>query len=190
MSEAPQAQADQEWSRTLKGLGTLIERITPWLLELGSWIFGALIAFSLLVLASLLTVGPVDRAVLVATAAFALALPPDVAGLLLLRLAVDMSKVRLDDVATQAFTEAGFRAEDVMPAGDIERAMNRRTKSVLAYCYAILTVSILVTLVGVTAAFWHMAWWIGVMFLAMVGVSIGVLLAAFASSPSARRSKA
>ena len=101
-----QEQADKEWAQTRKGFASLLEQVTPWLLELGSWIFGALIAFNLLILAALLTVGPVDRAVLIATAAFALALPPDVTGLVLLRLIVDVSKVRLDDVAVKAFEEA------------------------------------------------------------------------------------
>jgi hypothetical protein len=41
--------ADETFSQTLKGFGTLVERITPWLLDLGSWIFGALIAFDLLI---------------------------------------------------------------------------------------------------------------------------------------------
>ena|SRR5437879_142802 len=91
------------WERTRAGLVKLLERLTPWLLDLGNWIFGALIAFNLLVLGALLTIGPVDTAVLIATAAFALALPPDVAGFLLLRLAADMKSVDLEQVATQAF---------------------------------------------------------------------------------------
>src|SRR5205085_2323034 len=80
-------------------------------LDLGNWIFGALIAFNLLVLSALLTIGPVDQAVLIATATFALALPPDVAGFLLVRLAADMKSVDLEQVATQAFVEAGFEAK-------------------------------------------------------------------------------
>ena len=188
--QAGRARGDREWTATLKGFGAVLERITPWLLELGSWIFGALIALNLLLLAALLTVGPSDRAVIVATAALALALPPDVAGLLLLRLVADIYKVRLEEVASQAFVEAGFRAEDVRPDQDVDSAMKRRTRTVLIYCYAILTVSVGFTTAGVTAAFWHMAWWIGVVFLVMVVLSLGVVLASFASSPSRRRSKA
>lgn len=105
---AGQEEADKELARTKKSLATLIAQVTPWLLELGSWVFGALIGFNLLVMAALLTVGPVDHAVLVATAALALALPPDVAGLVLLRLVVDVTRTRLDSVAVKAFEEAGF----------------------------------------------------------------------------------
>jgi len=107
------AGGDETWLRTQAALGTLLARVTPWLLDLGNWIFGALIAFSLVILAAMLTVGPVDRAVLVATAAFALALPLDVAGFVLLRIAVDMKKVDLETVATAAFVEAGFTSEEV-----------------------------------------------------------------------------
>src|SRR5438045_5336792 len=54
--------ANNTWERTVAGLAKLVERITPWLLDLGNWIFGALIAFNLLVLSALLTIGPVDKA--------------------------------------------------------------------------------------------------------------------------------
>src|SRR5215472_2943551 len=91
-----------------KAFGKLVESITPWLVEFGSWIFGGLIAFTLLVMASLITVGPVDPAITVATAAFALALPLDLTGLLLLRLLQDLKHVGFEEEAAQAFQEAGF----------------------------------------------------------------------------------
>ena len=183
---APSDWTDQEWNKTLKGFGTLVERITPWLLELGSWIYGALIAFNLLILASLLTVGPVDRAVLVATAALALAIPPDVAGFVLLRLVDDLRKVRLEDLAIKSFEEAGFDVPDVQRPGDPEAVLRSRTRTVLLYCYSILTISLLLTLIGVTAALWHMAWWIGVSFFVMSLASVGLVVGAFAT-PSSRR---
>jgi hypothetical protein len=102
---------DETFSQSLKGFGTMVERITPWLLDLGSWIFGALIAFDLLILAALLTVGPADLAALIATAAFALALPPTVAGFFLLRLLEDIKSARLEDVAVEAFQDAGFSGQ-------------------------------------------------------------------------------
>ena len=48
----------------------MIEWITPWLVEVGSWMFGGLVALNLVVIAALLTVGPVDRAVMIGVAAF------------------------------------------------------------------------------------------------------------------------
>jgi len=190
VSQASDSPLDKEWEQTKKGFGTLIAQITPWLLELGSWIFGALIAINLLILAALLTVGPVDRAVVAATAALALALPLDVVGLVLLRLIVDVGKVRLEDAAVKAFEEAGLNAEQVDEEPDLEAMIKRRTTKVLIYCYSILTLSALLTLVGVTAAFWHMRWWIGLAFLFITIASVGIVLAAFWGSPTRRRSKA
>lgn len=184
---AEQEQADKEWAQTKKAFGTVLAVITPWLLELGSWVFGALIGFNLLVLAALLTVGPSDNAVLVATVGLALALPLDVAGLVLLRLVVDVTNVRLEDVTVKAFEEAGFSAQQVEAQVDLESMVKRRTTTVLVYCYSILVLSVLLTLVGVTAAFWHMAWWIGVAFVAMTAVSLGVVVIAFGRPPSQTR---
>lgn len=169
---------DETWVRTQAALGTLLERMTPWLLDLGNWIFGALIAFSLVIIGAMLTVGPVDRAVLVATAAFALALPLDVAGFFLLKLAADMKKVDLETVATAAFVEAGFSSEQVGQALDPRESEKQRTQRVLGYSYSLLVLTVLLTLVGVTAALWHMAWWIGVAFAAMLVLSLVIVVVA------------
>jgi hypothetical protein len=175
---------DERFSQSLKGFGTLVERITPWLLDLGSWIFGGLIAFDLLILSALLTVGPADLAALLATAAVSLALPPSVAGFFLLRLLADIKNARLEDVAVEAFQEAGFSVNPVQSPDASESIVKQRTKIVLIYSYSILSVSVLLTVVGVTAALWHMAWWISVAFVAVTLVSPGVLFGAMASWPS------
>ncbi len=178
------ATPDETFNQTIKGFGTLVERITPWLLDLGSWIFGALIAFDLLILAALLTVGPADLAALVATAAFALALPPNAAGFFLLKVLEDIKNARLEDVAVQAFQEAGFGVSPIQAPDAAESVVKQRTKTVLIYSYSILSVSVLLTVIGVTAALWHMAWWISVAFVAVTLVSPGVVLGAMASWPS------
>ncbi len=159
------------FSRTVAGLGRLIEAVTPWLLDLGTWIFGALTAFNLVILGALLTVGPIDGAVKISTAAFALALPSDVAGFLLLRLIADMSKVGLAEVATKAFVDVGFSVEG---AAQPDEAARRRVA--LRFSYALLALSVLLTVVGVTSALWHMAWWIGVGFVAMVVLTQALVL--------------
>ena len=162
--------ADETFARTMAAFATVFERITPWLLDLGSWIFGALIAFNLVILGALLTVGPVDPSVLVATAGFALALPLDAAGFAVLRLAVDMKNVALEEITTTAFQEAGFEIETRAPAPS-EATEKRRMLVVLRYAYIFLGLAIVFSLVGMTAALWHMAWWIAVLFVAVVVVS-------------------
>jgi len=169
-------------ARTEAGLVKLVERIAPWLLDLGNWIFGALIAFDLLILSALLTVGPVDTSVLIATAAIALALPPDIAGFLLLRLAADMKSVDLEQVATEAFVEVGFEVKDRAPVEGPDDAEQRRARVVLRYSYALLALTVVLTFIGVTAALWHMAWWIGAAFVGMAVASQAVFFVAVAST--------
>ena len=169
-------------ARTEAGLVKLVERIAPWLLDLGNWIFGALIAFDLLILSALLTVGPVDTSVLIATAAIALALPPDIAGFLLLRLAADMKSVDLEQVATEAFVEVGFEVKDRGPVQSPAEAEQRRARLVLRYSYALLALTVVLTFIGVTAALWHMAWWIGAAFVGMAVASQAVFFVAVAST--------
>lgn len=185
MSKRP-VRGDEAWLRTQAAFGTLLERVTPWLLDLGNWIFGALIAFSLVIIGAMLTIGPVDRAVLVATAAFALALPLDAAGFFLLRLAADMKKVDLETVATAAFVEAGFSSEEVGQALDPRESERQRIRRVLGVSYSLLQLTALLTLVGVTAALWHMAWWIGVAFAAMLVLSLTVVVVALNTNNTGR----
>lgn len=159
----------------MKGFATLVERITPWLIEVGSWLFGAMIAFELVIIAALLTVGPVDLAALVATAAFALALPPDIAGFFLLRLVRDLQSVSLDEVAVRSFGEVGF-TDPKHSSPDVQSLHRHRTRFVLGYSYAMLALSLVLVVVGMTAALWHMAWWIAIAFLVMVAIAQAIII--------------
>ena len=181
--EIPLAAPEEQYKQGMKAFGGFVERITPWLFEVGNWIFGGLIAFTLLVIASLLTVGPVDHAINVATAAFALALPLDVTGLFLLRLVQDLKQVGFEEELAQAFHEVGFTVgEQVLSPQALETMRTRRTRIVLGYCLGILTLSALLTLTGIIAALWHMAWWIAVAFFAMVMLCQGIVFVAIATS--------
>jgi hypothetical protein len=167
----------------MKAVGKLVERITPWLLDFGSWIFGGLIAFNSLVVAALITVGPVDPAITVSTAAFALALPLELAGLLLLRLDQDLKHVGFEEEVAQAFQEVGPNVrEQVASRTALELWPKRRTRIVLLYALWILALSVVLTLTGMAAALWHMAWWIGVVFFAMVLISQGMVIVALVTS--------
>ena len=164
--------------RTAAALDHLFEALSPWLVDLGNWIFGGLIAFSLIILGALLTIGPVDAAVKISTAAFALALPLDLAGFVILRLFADMTKVNFGEIGIKAMTEAGFSYE----GSETPRIADAKLRRVaLRYSYTLLTLTALVTAIGLTAALWHMAWWIGVIFAVMVVVAQGVVLAAISS---------
>ena len=173
--KAPPRRVDDTWRRTQAGVGQFFDLIVPWLFELGSWIFGALIALNVLILGVVLTIGPIDTAVKVATAAFAVSLPPNIAGFVLLRLVADMRKIRAPDKATQAFEEAGFQVEGLP---DRQQAERRVSSVTLAYTYGLMALTLLLTLVGLTAVLWHSAWWIAVGFVVMLLASLGVVVAA------------
>lgn len=176
--------AEQERvKQSMKALDRVIERITPSLTDFGSWVFGGLIAFTLLVLASLFTIGPVDPAIAVATVAFALALPLGVAGLFLLRLVQDLTHMGFEEEVTQAFQEVGFTAGVQVPTPKaLEVQRKRRTAIVLRFSVGILALSVLLALTGLTATLWHMAWWIAVAFVAMVLASLSSVILAIAIS--------
>jgi Organic Anion Transporter Polypeptide (OATP) family len=177
--EISQAAPQEQYKQSMNAFGKFVERISPWLFEVGIWIFGGLIAFYLLVMAALLTIGPVDPAIMVATAAFALALPLDVAGLFLLRLVQDLKRVGFEEEVVQVFQDVGFTVGAQMASPKaLESLRKRRTGIVLGSSLGILTLSVLLTLTGMTAALWHMAWWIGVAFFAMVMISLAIVIVA------------
>jgi predicted RND superfamily exporter protein len=170
-------------ARTAAAFTALLESIAPWLLELGNWIYGGLIASTLVLLGVLLTVGPVDPAVKVASAAFALALPLDITGFVLLRLFADFAKSGIAEMSTKAMIDAGFTVEGGPPTF----ASSKVRSVALRYSYRVLFIAVLLTLVGLTAAFWHMAWWIGLIFLVSVVVSPIILMAAIGAIGPAGR---
>jgi hypothetical protein len=179
----PQARPPQPEEHQLvwKGFEKFFDRITPWLFDLGLWVFGSLLAFNLLLLAALFAIGTVDRAATLATAAFAFALPLNVAGLLLLRVVRELTDIKLEDELARAFEEVGFTgAGQVATPPVLEALRRRRSKMVLRTFPAILAVSALLTLTGTFAMLWHMAWWIALGFLAMVIASLVIVSLAVA----------
>lgn len=156
------------------------DRISPWLLEVGSWIFGGLIAFNVFVLGPLMTLGPVDSAIMVAITAFALVLPLDVAGLIVLRIARDLSNVDFSADFEAEVRQAmqsigpsiGEQAQAAPAPRSLEAMRKKNTRSALVYSSGMLTLSIVLTLAGIIAALWHVAWWIAVAFAVMVVFSL------------------
>ncbi len=168
------AAAEAQSYRGRRAYDGLLERITPWLFEIGSWIFGGLIAFTLLILPSLITARPLDLPIEVAAAAFALALPLNVTGLVLLRIVRDVKPGGFEEEIAQVFQEAGLTpGEQEVPSLITLQAVRKRgTRSVLYADLGILMLSSAMTLVGTVAALWHIAWWIAVAFGAMVFICL------------------
>lgn len=168
--EVSLAAAEAQFDQGRRAYNSLLERITPWLFEVGSWIFGGLIAFTILIMASLITVGPADLPVTIATTAFALALPLDVTGLVLLRIVRDVRPVGFEEEIARTFQEAGLTpGEQQIPSlTTLEAVRKRGIRNVLYTALGILTLSSALTLTGMMAALWHVGWWIATGFAAMV----------------------
>ena len=160
---------------TRDGLAPFLAGIAPWLTELGNWIFGGLIAFNLVILGAVLTIEPFDVAVKIAIAAGALALPPCIVGLILLRLVADVRTIGQSQTAKQAIHDAGFTFGG-LPPSERQAAALRLNTVILRFTNRLMIVTVLLTLVGLTAALWHAAWWIGVTFLAALALSLGILV--------------
>ena len=173
---------DERARQSLDAIGRRLDRTAPWLSEIGSRTFGGLVAVNLVVISSLLTVGPVDAAVRLSVTLCACALPMNVAGIVVLRLTKDLMDFGVDDLALQAFKESGFPAIDAYfpPAPERAALLKRRAGVARRYSLAIAAFSAAITLASLVAALWHMAWWIGSVLLVMVAVSGGLVLVVFA----------
>jgi len=156
----------------------LLEKLTPWLFEFGQWIFGGLIAFGVVIIASLLTVGPDHPAVLLSLAIITWTLPLDVVGLLLVRLIKDMNTMAFDDVVKQAFIDAKIPdADSQMPDSDEETVSSKRRTDVgLRYSVRLAALCGALTLIGLVAALWYMAWWVAVGFILMAVISLVIAI--------------
>ena len=173
---------DEPSARAVRGLRNLVDTTAPWLIDVGSWIFGGVTAVDLVVIAALITVGPVDAAVQTATAALTAAVPLAVAGIVLLRLINDAQEMRLENLAERAFQDAGFPNIDAYFPAAHERAPRnaRRSRVALLYAAGLAVVSVVLSLAGFTAAMWHMAPWIAFVLLSALGLSVTLVLIGFA----------
>ena len=163
-------------------MSSLLDTLKPWLIEFGSWIFGGLIAFNLIIVAPLLTIGLDHIEIMVSIVAFVCALPLNVSGLLLLRLTKDLNDISIDEVMRQAFKDANIPdIEDHLPTDEqLQTTYKLRTEIGLRYSVWLGGISAILTLLGMVAALWYIAWWIAVTFIV---VSIIILIVTMNVAP-------
>jgi len=172
------AAAQATLSQAEKAAEEAMELTMPWLVDVGNWIFAGLIAFDLVVMAPLIVTASADLALTISIVMFALALPLNLAGLVMLRLIKDMAHVGFSEEWARAYQEAGLPLGEQLASPQAREAQRkRRATVVLYYSFAVLTLSVALTLAGLTAALWHTAWWVGVVFLAMAVISLGTVIA-------------
>ena len=183
-SKRPPFDLEKQSEQSMKGLVNLVEKISPTLFEVGSWVLGGLIALNLVVIGALITVGAIDTSILISATALVCALPLNVAGIFLLRVIKDTKEIEIDDLALQAFKDADFpNIEAYFPAAQDREVLSKRRSSVaMLYSFGIITLSIALTITGLVAALWHLAWWLGVTLLAMVILSTVLVIVILAHS--------
>ena len=158
-------------------LGNVMEKLKPWLFEFGSWIFGGLLAFNLVIVAPLLTIGLGHVEILVSILAFACALPLNVSGILVLKLTKDMHDMAIDEVMKQAFEDMnGTQVDPAFAIVGDNPITKRRSDGGLAYSMRLAGVSIVLTTIGMIAALWYVAWWIGAVFIIVILVTLGITI--------------
>jgi ABC-type multidrug transport system fused ATPase/permease subunit len=157
---------------------SLMDALKPWLIEFGNWIFGGLIAFNLLIVAPLLTIGLGHMEVMVSIVAFVCALPLDVAGIILLKLTKDLNDISLDEVMHQAFKDANIpELEQHLPTAEqVQSTYKRRTEVGLRYATWIGCTSAILTLLGMIAALWYIAWWVAVVFIVVSLIALFITM--------------
>jgi MFS family permease len=171
------AAVQELFNQSMEAVEKLVENITPCLAEFGAWIFAGLTGFALILLASLITVGPTEPSIIVSTVALALTLPLNLAGLLLLRLVQDLQ--RFEDKLVQGFHGASLimGTQFIVPLEN-SSAQTRRTQIILLCSLGLFTLSALLTLTGLIAPLWRVAWWIGIAFVLMTIISLSVVIVA------------
>lgn len=184
-STPPSANSPQDDRLLWKGFSRFIDQVAPSLFEVGVWLFGGLLAFDLLVLAALFTVGPEQAPIRLATASLAFALPLNLFGLILLRLLRELKDASYERKLVQALQDEGFASEQLPSPEVVDASMaavrKRRTAVVLPVAAATLLISLLLSLLGLVATLWYMSWWIAVGFLIVVLLASAGVIATLAA---------
>ena len=182
------SQWEAQYRGAEEGQRMSVARLEPWLVDVGSWVFGGLLVFTAAFTAALTTVDRFDGAILVSMTAFGCALPLEVAGICLARLVKDVKAVgMIDELTLQSARDAGYLDIEAYapPANERESLRARRSATALRFSLVIAAVCVALTSIGLVAALWYVAWWIGVTGLAMVVLSTA-LISWTISLPSSR----
>ena len=169
-----------------KGSEGLVARTNEWLTEVGAWIFGGLLALNLVLIASLLDVGPADTAILISICALGCAFSVNVVGIVLNRLVKDIKYVQLAERLTilQELGEAESSEIEALYPPPEERVPIEQRRSTMALwsSLGLAALSGVLTTIGLVAALWHMAWWVGVAGLVTAVLSATLIGVVFVST--------
>jgi len=180
------ADAEAQPGTAAKSVDILVARTTDWLTEVGAWIFGGLLALNLVLIASLLDVGPVDTAILISICALGCALSVNVVGICLNRLVKDIKYVEIAErlpILQEVRDAESSEIEALYPPPDERESVQRRRSALaLRLSLGLAALSAALTVIGLVAALWHMAWWVGVAGLVTAVLSATLIAVVFLST--------
>ena len=179
------ADAEAQPGTAAKSVDILVARTTDWLTEVGAWIFGGLLALNLVLIASLLDVGPVDTAILISICALGCALSVNVVGICLNRLVKDIKYVEIAErlpILQEVRDAESSEIEALYPPPEEQETLRRkRSTRALWWSSGFQALSGTLTGIALVAALWHVAWWIGTAALVTGAVSAALVTAVFLS---------
>jgi hypothetical protein len=144
-----------------------------WLYELGGWVFGGLIAAAIMLFPALISLGFADRATLIAGLTLAVALPFDLAGLVIIRYFKDLTQATEE---AKALLARNPRADDETIRLQINsKAFTPAKRRVMDSAVSLsLVVGMLFTLISIGSALWRVSWVVTLLFL--IACILGLLL--------------
>jgi len=126
---------------------------------------------------------------LIAICALGCALPVNVAGIILNRLVKDIRDVETGEMVTalQSLGEADSSEIEALypPPEEQESLRRRRSSRALWWSLGFAALSSTLTAVGLMAALWHVAWWVGAGALATALVSATLVIVVYLSTKPA-----
>jgi hypothetical protein len=140
--------------------------ILKWLYDVGGWIFTGLIAVALMIVLNLITTGTTDRVLLVAGLVLAVALPLNLAGLWIVRYIQNLDQALAEATPPLAQPVAADEATANTASTEIFSAKKRSFMN--DTITIILALSVLLTLLGLSLALWHISWAVTIVFLVAI----------------------
>lgn len=149
-------QAIQSW------LGHSQQIVLKWLYDVGGWIFAGLIAVALLLLQPLMTVSHIDPVLFIAGLTLAAALPLNLAGVWIVRYLKNQNQALADAALAPTRPSAGGDETTASNLPAFSAKQRQFTHLILSILFGL---SVLLTLIGVVCALWHISGAVTLVFL-------------------------
>jgi hypothetical protein len=168
--EQTSSPAKMDWkSALLSWMEQSQQIVLKWLYDVGGWIFTGLIAVALMIIQNLIGIGHSDRGLLVAGLVLAVALPLNLAGLWIVRYIQNLDQAAAGAKPPLAKKQSVADDATVNAAAIFSAKKRTFTNRVVTI---VLALSVLLTLLGLALALWHISWVVTVVFLVAILVGL------------------